>query len=408
MKKDFIVVLLGSDENVYGFARSLHKSYKLKPIALTTFILEPTKNSKIIDFIVDEKIHEQKYFEEKLIKLGNKLKKEYCKIILVPCSDFYMEMISIAKDKLSMYENEFIDYKTLKEFNNKETFYKMCDKYDLPYPKSYIINKKDYNKVVDKLDINYPLILKPNNSNSEDYLEAKFNNKEKVYFIKSKEELLETIKNVYSSTYKDNLIVQEFVNGDDTNNRVLNVYSDKNGKVKMMSLGAPILEEYHPKTYGNYAAIISNTEHIELMDKIKKFLESINYKGASNFDIKIDSKTKKYYVFEINPRPGRSSFVATCAGKGFMDCYIEDLIYDNLEENIGAKKEVLWLNVPMKLIKKYVTNKEILKKIKKIRRKGEVYHTLRYKKDASLARIKIWYIQYARKIHYFPKYYRKK
>ena len=38
---------------------------------------------------------------------------------------------------------------------------------------------------------------------------------------------------IYGSSYKDHLIIQEFIPGDDTYMRVLTSYSDKNGKVKV-------------------------------------------------------------------------------------------------------------------------------------------------------------------------------
>lgn len=403
--KDFMAVLLGSDDNVYGFARSLHESYGIKPIALAVSQLEPTKNSKILDIIVDEKLHDGDYLADKLVIIAKKLKKTYKKLFIVPCSDAYMELLVKYQDRLTDYENTFISYKKLKEFNDKVSFYKMCDKYNLPYPRSVIISKDDYMYVIEKVNYSYPLILKPNNSNSEEYLNASFPGKEKVFFINSNKELLNNIENIYSSSYNDELIIQEFVNGDDTNMRVLNCYSDKNGKVQMMCLGQPILEEYHPKTYGNYAAIISKCEHIPLMDDIKNFLESINYKGAANFDIKMDAKTHKYYVFEINPRPGRSSFFTYPAGKGFANCYVEDLVYDNIKPCMDAKSEILWLNVPVMLVKKYVKNEEIIKKVNELIKAKKVYHTLMYRKDNSIARMSTCKVNYLRKIHYYPKYY---
>ena len=405
MKKDFIPVLLGSDDNVYGFARSFHALYGIKPIALATTILEPTQNSKILDVIVDPDLHDEEHFALKLVELARKLKKEYDRVFIVPCSDEYMELVCKHKNVLTDYENEFIELDKLKRFNDKESFYKMCDEYKMPYPKSYLCNKKDYKKVLSKIDLDYPLILKPNNSNSEEYLTASFPGKEKVYFINSAEELLEKIETIYTSSYQDTLIIQKYVAGDDTNMRVLNAYVDKHGKVKMMCLGQPILEEYHPKTFGNYAAIISKTEHISIMDDVKRFLENIGYRGAANFDIKMDANTGKYYLFEINPRPGRSSFFTYPAGKSFAACYVEDLIYDNITPCLNATKEILWLNVPLYLVKKYVKNEEILDKVNELKKSKEVYHTLRYKKDASISRRIIWKKQYLRKAKYFPKYY---
>ena len=166
MKKEFISVLLGSDDNVYGFSRSFNELYNVKPIALTTRILEPTRQSKMLDIIVDEQVHEENHLCKVLCDLGKKLKKEYKKLILIPCSDSYMEMVVKIKDKLVDYENEFIDYKRLKEFNDKESFYKMCEKYNMLYPKTYICSKDNYENIVKSIDLDYPLILKPNNSNS--------------------------------------------------------------------------------------------------------------------------------------------------------------------------------------------------------------------------------------------------
>ncbi|MBO6145696.1 MAG: ATP-grasp domain-containing protein [Bacilli bacterium] len=397
----FNFVLLGSDENVYGFARSIYNNYKIKPYALTHHILSVTKNTKIINYVVNNKVHDEEEFVYALNKLTSKLIKKYDKLILVPCSDYYMELVVKNQKRIKNICNNFINYKRFEEFNNKEKFYKICDKYGIEYPKSYMIYKDSYKKEIKKLDISYPVILKPNNSNSEEYLNAKFKNKNKVYLINNYDELEETINNIYSSTYKDSLIIQKYIPGDDTNMRVLNVYCDKDSKVKLMSLGRPILEEYHPNTYGNYAAIISLRDYLPVMDKIKKFLEDVKYYGVANFDIKYNKDDHKYYVFEINPRPGRSSYFSACAGKSLTSCYVEDLIYGNIKKHIRNDKEVLWLNVPMILVRKYVKDKKILKKIRGLKR----YHTLIYKKDLSFKRIKTIFGTYIKKIKYFPKYY---
>ena len=405
MKKEFMPVLLGSDDNAYGLARVFHEKYGVKPIALATTILETCKNTKIIDFMIDSKLHDGKHLIEKLVELGNKLKKEYEKIFIVPCSDSYLEMVSEGRNQLTMYENVFIDHKRLKEFNDKKSFYEMCEKYNLPYPKSVIVTSKDYKDVLKKENFEYPIILKPNNSNSLEYLNASFEGKEKVYFINDKDELFNKIEAIYGSSYDGILIIQRFVSGDDTNMRVLNVYSDRNGKVKVMSLGQPILEEYHPQTFGNYAAIISVEGMKPIMEDIKRFLEDIKYTGASNFDIKIDAKTGKYYIFEINPRLGRSSFYTTPAGASIAAAYVEDLVKNDLKEQFGNKDEILWLNLPYLLVKKYVKNEEIIKKANKLKSEHKIYHTLKYKGDSHLGRRFYVNLQYARKIHYFPKYF---
>ena len=131
----------------------------------------------------------------------------------------------------------------------------------------------------------------------------------------------------------------------------------------------------------------------------------IKYTGAANFDIKMDAKTKKYYLFEINPRLGRSSFFTTPAGASIQDAYVHDLVRGDLEEKIGNDKEILWLNLPFLLVKKYVKNEVILAKANKLRTEGKAFHTLKYAGDYHLSRRFIVNLQYARKIHYYPKYY---
>lgn len=405
MKKDFMAVILGSDDNAYGFARVFHKRYGVKSIMMATTILEASSGSEIMNPIIDEKIHNEKHLIEVLADLGNKLKKEYKKIFLVPCSDSYLEMLSSGRDSLSMYENKFLDIDMLHKFNDKKSFYEMCDKYKIKYPECLYCTPRDYKEVIDRVKFSYPLILKPNNSNSLEYLDAEFEGKEKVFFINSKEELTTKVEAIYSSSYQDVLIIQRFISGDDTNMRVLNAYSDKSGHVKIMSLGQPILEEYHPKTYGNYASIISIKGTIPLMDDIKAFLEALHFTGASNFDIKYDNATKQYYVFEINPRPGRSSFFTTPAGASIQDAFVQDLVYDNLKEQIGNTEEILWMNVPKVLVKKYVRDEAILEKVRNLIKTKKVYHTLFYSDDDSIKRRARTLIHYARKIHYFPKYY---
>ncbi|HBA37651.1 MAG TPA: hypothetical protein DCY94_02920, partial [Firmicutes bacterium] len=402
MKKDFIAVILGSDDNAYGFARAIYEEFNQKSIALATSLIKVSANSKILDVIVDTKLHNEKHLIEVLLDLGKKLKREYEKIFIIACSDSYLEMLVRNKDKLeSIYENKFIDVDLLYTFNNKKRFYEMCEKHKIPYPKFISCTPKDYEDAISRIDFGFPLILKPDNSNSLEYLDAEFDGKEKVYFIRNKKELLKKIETIYSSSYQGILIIQKFIRGDDTNMRVLNTYSDKNGKVRVMSLGQPILEEYHPILYGNYAAIISVEGIFPIMKELKAFLEEIKYTGAANFDIKIDDNSKQYFLLEMNPRPGRSSLYSTFSGASIQTAYVEDLVYGKLSDNLGNTQEVLWMNVPMKLVKKYVKDEAVLDKVSKLAKCDQVFHSLIYKKDLSLKRRLNLIIYYLRKLRYF-------
>ena len=403
----FKIVLLGSDDNVYGISRSFYDKYGVTTIALGYGHLVPTRFTKLVEVKVIENFNIEEDCIKAIIEEGKKLKESYEKLILVPCSDWYMEVCIKHKDELKgIYENNFIDASLLESFITKDKFYELCDKYDLPYPRTIICPYEERETIHEKIEFSYPLVLKPNNSNSNEYLYCEFPGKKKVFIVNSEDELKEIIKNMNTSTYKDNLIIQEFVKGDDTHNRVINCYSDKNGKVRMMSLGRPILEEYAPGLMGNYAAIISEPGHHKIFDAIKNMLESIKYTGFSNFDLKYDSEKKEFYLFEINYRQGRSSFYVNASGVSLAELLVDDLIENKEhEEIIYSKDKILWLNVPEDVVLNYVRNESVLNEVKELIDNKKVTHTLFYDQDYNEERFEKMNKHYNVKREQYEKYF---
>ena len=272
--------------------------------------------------------------------------------------------------------------KDLKDkLEDKESFYNLCEKYNLDYPSTYIITYKNKDNI--NLPFDFPVALKP--ASSTDYSKVDFAGKEKSYKINSLEELKKTVNNIYSSNYRSNLIVQDFIPGNDDTMWVLNCYSNKDGKVKMMCLGQCILEEHTPYGVGNYKAIIS-TGNDEIYEKIKNFLEDIHYVGFSNFDLKYDYRDGKYKLFEINVRQGRSSYFSVAAGCNLAKYLVEDYILNLDKETVYNTNEHLWLAVPKSVLKKYAPNKEVLNKALKLIKEGKYSYTLKNPKDGNLKR----------------------
>lgn len=410
MKQKFKIVLLGSDDNVYGMSRSCFEKYKTTTIALGLGHLAPTRFTNIVEVIQVKDFNKEKIFIKSIVEKGKELKKTYEKLILVPCLDYYMELCIKNRDKLKgIYENNFISNELLQKFITKDKFYELCEKFDIKYPKTIICKYKDRKNIHKKINFKYPIILKPNNSLSSEYLYCDFPNKKKVFYINNEDELKSIIKDINSSTYKDNLIIQEYIKGDDSCNRVINCYSDKKGKVQMMALGRAVLEEYAPGALGNYAAIISDPGYHKIFDKIKIMLEGLGYTGFSNFDIKYDKERNEYYFFELNYRQGRSSFFVNAAGISLAGLFVDDLVYNKSNKNVKyPTKKILWLNVPDSVAKKYITDKDVLIEVKNLIHSKNVIHTLFYENDLSMKRlVKMRKIYTAKKLQY-KKYFIKK
>lgn len=385
MTKTFLPVILGTDANAYGLARSFNDLYNVKSLVVGTFLLKECQNSKILDFKIVKNLTNEQVFLKTMIEIGKEYKQKYDYLILLSCAEWYTNPIVNNMEKLKEYFIlPFMNKEIKDKLEDKESFYKICDEYNLPYPKTFIVTKE--NK--DNLNINlpYPLALKP--SNSTLYSEVKFEGKEKSYKINNKEELNKVINQIFSSGYNGHIIVQDYIPGNDDTMYVLNCYSNKEGKVKMMCLGHCLLEEHTPYGIGNYRAIISTGDE-KIYKIIQNFLEDIKYVGFSNFDLKYDYRDDTYKLFEINIRQGRSSYFTTAAGLNMAKYLVDDYILNKDEKTDYNYNNFLWLHTPIKVLKKYVYNKDVLNEALKLIKEKKYGYTLKNPKDNKIIR-KFW------------------
>jgi len=369
-------VLLGGDINCYSVARAFHEEYGVKSIAYGRVALGATKDSNIIDLRISNVVDQADTLIKVLLETAEEIKKESKTPILMGCTDEYAEFIIDHKDILSKkYITPYIDKELKEKLIEKESFYKMCEEKGLDYPNTYIFSKGD---IITEFEFNYPVIIKP--SDSVLFWKYPFEGMKKVYVAENKEEFTKITEEIYAGKYDKNLIIQDFIPGDDSHMRVLTCYSDRNGKVKMMCLGHVLLEEHTPTAIGNHAAIITEYDE-ELMQKIKDFLEDINYTGYSNFDIKYDRRDNKYKLFEINLRQGRSNFYVTSSGNNIAKYTVEDRILKKDMELKVQKDPFYWHVVPNRVVFEYVKDKELVKKVKGLIAQNQEATSFGYEKD---------------------------
>lgn len=384
---DFLPIILGSDENAYGNVRLIHEAYGIKPLLLCSRLLIPTMNSKLFDLVRFEDFDRDDVFPGALLSILEQYASPTRKLIVIPCSDYYAGMLSRHYDKFKgLIANRFISHELLDTLDTKDKFYKLCEQYGLDYPKTIVCEPHEREIALDHMDFQFPIIVKPENSNAYAYLHSEFEGKKKVYFFKNKDEYQTLVKSMNKSDYMGKLIIQEFIPGEDSSMRVINSFSDNDGVVKMMCLGQPVLEEYAPKTLGNYAAIISRSD-MDIYKKIKAFLEQIGYVGYSNIDMKYDSRTGKYMLFEINPRLGRSSFFVRAAGLNMITAMIDQVVYGKNSACVYGSQIGMWTNVPRTVLRKYVTEPALSAEIDGLFKQKKVLYSIWYKKDLNLKRV---------------------
>lgn len=397
-KQDFLPVLLGSDINVYGMARSFHEAYGYKSVAVGKGMLPATMNSKIVEVQkVEPRLEEDEIFVSTLKEFAKRY--EGIRKLLVPCGDNYIKMLVRNQDALrGIYEFECISEDLLMRLSIKESFYQVCEEHGFSFPKTTTCSYENYK--TEELPFDFPVIIKP--SNSVAYWNCKFPHKKKVFVANTKEEYDAILDAIYGSSYKDHLILQEFIPGDDSKMRVMNCYCGKDKKVKLIALGNAVLEEHSPEGIGSYAAIINGYDE-ELNNMMKGFLEGIGYVGFANFDMKYDERDGKYKLFEMNLRQGRSSFFVTAAGYNIAKWLADDVIYNKPMDLTVATEKVLYTIIPTKIIFDYCPDAAVKAEAKRLISEHKVVNSYYYKKDRSLKR---WLMYIRNQYHYFGKYKR--
>lgn len=339
----FQPVIIGTDLNAYGVARTFHMAYGVVSKIFGNKKLLMVDHSKICDVTEVEGFTQDAVMVHTLIQYAKEHPEK--KLILFAASEQYV--FRILSHYTALQDYYIIPY-TKPELglllSDKMNFYEYCETYQLAYPKALEIKRETYEEFT--TDLSFPLVLKP--SESSDYFDLSFEGKEKAYILQDASALKKALKDIYGHGYGHNMILQEYVAGDVSNEYVMNVYADQKGKVRLMSLGRILIEDPQPDMRGNYVAIVSPQKDprvTKLYEDIKRFLETIEFTGIANFDFKVDDKDGLFKVFEINMRQGRSSFFSTLAGANLAVPIVEDLVFGKaLEGTLYGADPFIWTN----------------------------------------------------------------
>jgi D-aspartate ligase len=400
MNNSFGVVLLGSDANTYSMARCYHELYHTKIDMIGKEKIAITKYSSIINFIEKPDIYSKNHFVEHLHIYAEQSNKE--KIVLIATNDKFVRLI--VENKQRLHKKFTFNYPRLDIVNTllrKDNFYKAYNG-ELPLPKTFIYSCKDRPVLKDEKFI-YPIVLKP--GNGIEYYNHHFSGMSKVYKILSYDELVSTIQTIENSGYTDNLIIQEFIPGDDCLLYDAVFYCGIDGKVQLMTFAQIGLQERTNTGVGNCTVLVNGfAEHgykEDLIYKMKDFLEKIGYQGFAEFDLKYDTRDMSYKILEINPRQARSSYYLAACGHNLVKSLVDDLIHHINVPLVLIREKMVLSFVPISVIRNYVTSEALKSEIRDLISKGKIARPLHYKGDKSILR-KIYL--FLRDINYMQKY----
>ncbi|MCD7782810.1 MAG: ATP-grasp domain-containing protein [Firmicutes bacterium] len=383
-----VPVLLGGDLNAYNLARAFHDAYGVKSHVIGRYAVSATKYSKIIIPHIVPGLDDKNVLADTLKAFADEHTGE--KLILFGCTDDYVSMIIDAGEAgaLNAYAVPYTSARCRDIFAEKADFYEMCEKYGIPRPKTLILKKGD---APDFSEFEFPLVIKP--SSSAEYWRHPFDGMRKVYYAKDAADAEKIINSIFASGYERRIIIQEKIKGGDGKMRVLTTYSDRDGGVRLVSLGHVLLEEHTPHGIGNHSAII--TEYApEITRPFVRMLEAERYTGFCNFDIVLDPKTGKYLALDMNLRQGRSNLYVTAAGANIAKIAADDLLFGKPAAPIETKNEVFWHNVPKGVVFEYSGDEALVAKAKALANKGSECSSLFYGYDLKRSPVRLMCVLY--------------
>jgi len=377
-KKKFMPIILGTYINTYTMAASFHEKYGLKSVCVAKFPMRFTEGSSIISNIhyYDDLIEKDR-FVPILKEIYDMYKDEAEELILVGTNDHYVNLIINNQEELGKYYTfNYISQELRDQIYYKKNFYQLCEKYDMPIPKTYFYDCDQQEKVPS--DLTFPVIVKP--SNVVEYQLKGLFDVFKVYKAENQADLEDAIQKVVDGGYKEDLIIQEFIPGSESTLWDAVYYGNQEGEAQLITLAQVALQERDMHYIGSYTALITRYER-EFMEKLVNFMEDIGYQGFANFDMKKDPRDGKIKIFEVNVRQGRSSSYINLVDHHLAEYFVDDLIYNKDKELTYLDEEVVFSMVPNFVLKKFVESDDLLQDIKRLTKQKKIGNPLLYKGD---------------------------
>ncbi|MBR7070712.1 MAG: carboxylate--amine ligase [Clostridia bacterium] len=393
------MLILGTDANAYYLARCYHECYGEKAHLLGHSFLPFTGYSDILTVTYDQSIWEEQGFLNALLKQKEILGKQ--PTVVISSNETYAGFLS--RNRSFLTEKGFLfnypDPELLDSLMYKEQFYRTYQDSVIDLPETYYYDCSKEEPLPEALP--FPLVVKP--SNVILYNHLSFAGKNKIYKLNNREELEATMQNIKNGGYDDCLILQKFIDGDDSYLFDAVAYCDRNGKVCFLSFAQIGLQEQTRSMVGNAAVLINGYNQFgqtkEVTDRLRTFLEQIGYRGFAEFDLKYDRDDGKFKVLEINARQGRSSYYLTPLGCNLIQILVEDLVHHRSPDYRLLEEKLLLSFVPRGIIKRYIKNGDYRKEALKLWQKR--VHPLCYAADRNKKR-KLYLIK--RHLRYYRDY----
>lgn len=386
MSPTLIPVLLGLDLNAYSMAIAFYEAFGVKSHAFGRYACGITEHSRLVKPHIIPALTERETAARALLSFAREHRGAY--LLLVPCADRYVELLRDLRARLSpFFHTYFADDTALDAVSDKASFYALCERYAVPYPRTLCIGSPEQLPRLETADIPYPAVLKPSDTN--EYYRHPFTGMQKVYFPKGSAEARAIGMRIYAAGYRGTLLLQQCIGDGAPVAKTLTVAIDRHGHTSLMTLARAVLEERTPTAVGNYAALLTEPTDA-LSERLCRLLEAIGYRGIANFDLLYD-RYGQGYALECNPRQGRSCDHVRAAGIN-----LAAFLYAQCSGGVSAVRKryptVFWRCVSDRCVRHLGARAEDVRLCMQLRAHGFAFSPFAYEDDLRLNPMRRLYV----------------
>lgn len=241
--------------------------------------------------------------------------------VLIPSADVFVSAIATHQKVLSEHFICSPGIAMQGLLATKETQYDLAARHGMPMPKTRFVSSLEEVEAF-AAEAHYPCLLKPIHFREWERLPASHPlHRTKIAIAATAAELVKAFHG--ASLVNHNVILQEIIEGPDTDKRVYCSCYDRNGRRS----GGAIFRELRCRPTGfGPASVTEPIDDPETDGVCDRFLRSIGYSGICEIEMKYDSRDGKVKLIEANPRLSGSGDAAPYAGVHLCWLHYLDLI----------------------------------------------------------------------------------
>lgn len=322
-------LILGGYVNAYSIIKELSKDKDIKILLLDEG--EPlAKYSNKCSHCEKLALSDREFIEQ-----VSGLADEFGYLVIYPTSDAHIELLIRVSKEICDLCYVPVNLETAAIYLNKNEQYKLCDRINIPYPKSLILGSLSDLKEIEKLC--FPIIIKP--TTRLDINQNIFRN----LIIKNAsqwKEVQQKIEKYIEKGYE--FVASEYIPGSDNQIYAFVCVQDKNSEIIGEWSGRKLSQ--HPDNCG----VASSAENIRIDDVItqgRKIVTEMKNHGITQPEFKFDERDGKYKLMEVNLRSMMWNRVGALSGVNLhLTQYYTATLSDKLVlENQSTDIKISWV-----------------------------------------------------------------